>query len=460
MNKFLTLLLLTHVVLGFSEPKTTMSSAVQSRFFVDITYALSSVISKKIEHLDIDDMKGEAKGYSYTLEDIDVDTQPIDPEKIGAGLFKGGVIKVDGTLSPMKGSARGRINIGFVTRNFGVSIGMNDLFFAMELQMKSVNNTLRMEITEKFFNLNKKDIHVKILGRLPSGLINVLSLQIRKLMAVSVGKKVKEIVTSEITKIADHVFNNLTGDFKITDQVFMKYEFPQGSNETDQRLTTKMVAYFHPFGNYTPPQNVTPVPLLNYNNSKKVQFFISESVIGSAIDTLFKLNLMGIQVAKEICGREANITCTVSELPRFRFARKSEANVTGVCGISLENSTYPDIRFSALLQLSLSESLRNSSVHFWVQNFTFSQLSFKAVAPIYIAWFKKAMNQTFGAIIEAVNERLWKKGMPLPVPEHVGYDDYRLDVGYGHMMAAIDPVFRIGHLLRADKAGTGRPVKN
>eukprot|EP00826_Nyctotherus_ovalis_P003197 TRINITY_DN10645_c0_g1_i9.p1 TRINITY_DN10645_c0_g1~~TRINITY_DN10645_c0_g1_i9.p1 ORF type:complete len:475 (-),score=113.62 TRINITY_DN10645_c0_g1_i9:119-1543(-) len=443
MNKLLILLVLFVTAFGRSGIKTTMNAALQSRVLTDLKDALIPIISNKVEYIEVADMKGEARGYSYTLENIHIEAQPVDPANIGIELSKDGIIKVDGTASPMKGNARGKINIGFIVKNFGVDIDIRDLFFAMELRLKSVNNTLAIEVIGLHVDLDKKHVQVKIFGRLPLGLIDALSLKLQRSMTYSIETSIKNILPSKITKATNQALNELTGDIRITDQIFMKYEFPDTPDEADLRLITKMVACLHPFNNQScPPGDINPVPILSRGNSKGIQLFVSDFVVKSAIYTLFKLNLMNFSIRKVICDHETSLVCAVSELPTFRFARNViEANITGACNISLDNSTESDIQLSALFQLKLSETVKESALFFNAENFTFSKLTFNRIAPVDTAWLKKALNQTFAAVIEKMNTELGKKGIPLPVHEYVKYEDFLLDTGNGHTMIAANPVF-------------------
>lgn len=454
MKKLLILLVFVSAVLGL---QNTMNNALRNQVVTDLKNALVPIISKKIENIYLDDMKGKTKGVKYEIRKIHINIDPISPAQINIQFLNGSILRLSGNAFSMKGSAKGRVKFAFISTHFNVKIYVNKFSFAIGIQLSSVNNKPNIAVKELKLDMSQRHVHVKISGGLLAKIIDILVKLMKGSIVHSVVKAIRKSLPVEVTKVVNQILNGLPTDIKITDQVFMKYQFPVAPQVRDGYLLTGIVAYLHPFNDASPPPgSISPMPLFDVNNPKGIQFFMSDFVIRSAINTIFKLKLMNVIVKKKISNREVIMTCTVNNLPELIFANAIEANATGTCNVALDNDTRPKFQVSASIHLRLSERVNRAVLYFKIEELRFAQLTFKVLTPVDIEWFKKAINQVFDAIKEVVNLLLGQRGIPLPVVKEVDYSDFVQYIGKGYIMLGTNPIF---HFTKANETLAERPAE-
>eukprot|EP00826_Nyctotherus_ovalis_P003196 TRINITY_DN10645_c0_g1_i7.p1 TRINITY_DN10645_c0_g1~~TRINITY_DN10645_c0_g1_i7.p1 ORF type:complete len:464 (-),score=76.21 TRINITY_DN10645_c0_g1_i7:119-1510(-) len=439
MNKLLILLVVFHVVLGL---QATMNNALRTQVIIAFKDILVPVISKEIKTITANGTKGKSDNYKYSLNSIDFKIDHITPYQVKITIHNDSTIEIKGISPFMNESTDGWVDYEDTIRNFKVEITIGEFAFSMKAFLKSVDNKLSIEIQEMSLDLSYGHVHAvfktKIFEQIESDFRRLVELYI----VSNLTSAIKDRIPSEATRIVNNLFNSLSTDINITDQVYLKYQFSAAPVKENESMATGIVAYFHTFNNFTPsPGPVSPMPLFDETSPTSVQFFMSDYVVRSAIDTLFKLDLMKILVKREIGDHMVNLSCMASELPGFRFANAIEANVTGACSFTLDNSSEPNIRVFASLHLRLSEKIRQAALFFNVETFTFFRLSLEVLTPVDLQWFNEAIDKIFGVIIEEVNVILEKAGIPFPWSDKGYYGHFIQRAGDGYMMLGTNFIF-------------------
>jgi hypothetical protein len=251
--------------------------------------------------------------------------------------------------------------------------------------------------------------------------------------------KVPPLVTTKVNQI----LNSFSTDIKITDKIYMKYQFPNTPIVGDKYLMTGIVVYLHPVNDPSPPPGpITPMSEIDAN-PKGAQFFLSGYIVRSVLNTDYKLNVMTIKVNTKLDGHQVSMTCSVSKVLDFKFTNAISAVVDGICNVALDNDPNPKFQVILALQLELKEKVKNAILFFYAEKFAISKLEFKMIHQVDIEWFKKVINEVTAVILEVINGELGQEGIPLPTIKEVDYTDIVQYIGNGLTMVGTTPVFHI-----------------
>lgn len=438
MSKLLLFLALVGVVMGLT---ATMNNALRNQVVIDFKNAIVPILSKQVEYMKLPDVHGGHGLTKYSVENIEIRVHPITPGQINIQFIQGSSIRVTGTSFGMRGTAKAKGKVGPVHKTVGVEINVDHVSFGITIVLQSVNAKPNIGISAFDFGLSSGHVHIKIsggfIGKLIQVVVNLLKGHLVKHLVSTIKSKVPQVATAKINSL----LNGLPTDIRVTDKIFMKYEFSIPPAVKADYLLTGIVAYLHPVGDPTPPSfNPKPIPEIDGASQKGVQFFVSEFIVKTALDTAQRLNLMNLRVSKKIDIHQVDMTCATTSAPNFNFNKAVSATGAGSCEVILDGN--PATKFKALagINFSLSEHVKNAIIFFAATKLEFSSLSFEPVNAD-TEWFKKVLNEIIAAILEVVNSELGQKGIPLPTMKEVDYSDIIQYVGDGYMMVGTTPVF-------------------
>lgn len=441
MIKLLIFLVCLNVALGISY---TMSNALKNQVVIDFKNAIVPIISKEIEHMQLDDIKGKSSGIHYEVTKIHVHVNPINPSQINIEFLGGSTLRFSGNSFSMKGTARARAKWAFIRKTVDVSMSISKVSFSTSILLKSVNNKPNIQISQFKVDISSGNVNIKIKGGLIGAVINLIV----KMMKGHLVKEVVKILVKKapgaiVTKV-NTILNGLPSDIKITNEVYMKYQFPVAPTIKNGYLLTGIIAYLHPANDPAPPPGpISPMPEIDTKYNRQLQFFVSDYIVRSAVNAAFKLKLMTIKVNRKLDNRQILMNCLASKLPEFRFNNAITASVSGYCTVSLDGDPDPKFQVSAVLDLELVETIKNAVIFFSANKLSFSQLEFKMIKPVDIEWFKKGINKVFAIILEVINGELGQRGIPLPSIKEIDYRDVVQYVGNGFTMVGTTPKFII-----------------
>jgi hypothetical protein len=437
------LLVLTFLNLVFGAT-TTMNNALRNQVVTDFKNAIVPIISSKIRHVSINDINGNSGGIKYEVTNININVNPINPQQINIQFPPGATIKVSGTAFAMQGSAHVKAKVSFVSVSFGVSIGISNFGFEITVAMTSVNNKPNIAITGFRLDITENHVSIKISGNIIAKIANFIINLLKGYVVRSVVSEVTKILPPTVTGVVNDFLNSLLTKIPITDKIAMTYGFPVAPSVQGDYLLTGIVAYLHPVNDPSPPPGPTkPVPQYDAKNARGIQFFISDVIVRSAVNTAYKLNLMSIVVNNKIKDRQVKMACSASALPDFQFAGTIKAVANGLCNVALDNDPNPKFQLIATLELVLAERVKNAILFFDIQTIQFSKFDIKVITPVDIEWFKESINDVLAAIKEVINGELGQKGIPLPIIKQIEYTDFVQYVGDGFTMLGTTPVFHL-----------------
>lgn len=441
MTKLLIFLVCLNVALGISY---TMSNALKNQVVIDFKNAIVPIISKEIEHMKLGDIKGKSGHIHYEITEIQVNVNPINPAQISIQFVGGSTLRFSGNSFSMKGTARARARWAFIRKTVGVTMSIDKVGFSTSILLKSVNNKPNIHISQFTVDINSGNVHIKIKGGLIGAIINLIVKMMKGHLVKNVVKGLVDKAPGLIVTKVNTILNNLPSDIRITNEVYMRYQFPVAPNIKDGYLLTGIIAYLHPVNDPSPPPGpISPMPTIDTKFGRQIQFFMSDYVVRSAVNTAFKLKLLTIKINKKLDNRQILMNCLANKLPEFKFNNAISASVSGHCTVSLDNDPDPKFQVFAVLDLELVENIKNAVVFFSANKLSFSQLNFKMIKPVDIEWFKKGINKVFAIILEVINGELGQRGIPLPSIKEIDYRDIVQYVGNGFTMIGTTPKFII-----------------
>jgi hypothetical protein len=441
MTRFLIFIVIINVILGAT---TTMNNALRNQVVIDFKNAIVPIISKQIEHVRLPDIKGKQSGIHYEITNIDIYVNPINPSQINVQFVSGSTLKFSGTSFGMRGSAKAKVKWTIISKTVSVSISISNAGFSTSIALKAVNNKPNIQITQFDLSISSGNVHISVSGGLIGKVINLIVGLMKGHIVSNVVSGIRGSAPGIITKKVNSILDKLPSDIKITNNIYMKYEFPVAPVIRNGYMFTGIVAYLHPANDPSPPPGpMRPIPEFDANNARGVQFFISDYVVRSALNAAFKLNLLYININRKISNRQVIMSCKVDKLPDFAFDNAIQATASGICDVALDNDPTPKFQLLATIQLVLQEKIKNAIIFFSGDKLTFSKLDFKIIKPVDIEWFKNAINEVFKVVLEVINGELGQKGIPLPTIKEMDYTDIIQYIGAGFTMVGTTPVFHI-----------------
>jgi len=420
-----------------------MGNALRNQVVIDFKNAIVPIISKQIEHIQIPDMHGKQHGIEYWVNNIHIYINAINPNQINIEFLAPSTLRFTGTSFSMRGGATAKAKWGIFQKTVSAEIGVSNAGFSTSIALVSVNNKPNVRITEFILGISSNNIHIKLSGGLIAKvielLVNVLKPHVLKYLIPAIQNKVPPLVT----RLVNDKLNTLPNDIKVSDKIFMRYSFPNSPAVKSGYLVTGIVAYLYPAGDPTPPPGpIAPMPEIDHQNSKGIQFFLSDFVVRSGLNTAFKLGLMIAQVNTKVDNRAISMKCSVKKLPDFKFANAIKASADGTCIVSLDNDPKPKFEMILSINLALSEKVKNAILFFNAEKLEVAKIEFKMLEQIDIEWFKKKINDVMAAVLAAINGELGQKGIPLPTIKEIDYSDIIQYVSNGYTMIGTTPIFR------------------
>eukprot|EP00826_Nyctotherus_ovalis_P025798 TRINITY_DN2000_c0_g2_i15.p1 TRINITY_DN2000_c0_g2~~TRINITY_DN2000_c0_g2_i15.p1 ORF type:complete len:520 (-),score=95.94 TRINITY_DN2000_c0_g2_i15:135-1694(-) len=439
MRNLLVFLAFLCVALG-STP--SMSNALRNQVLVDFKNAIIPSLSKQLEHITLEQIKGKKSHIRYNIYNIEIHVNPIDPQKIGIQFVKGSTLRFTGSSIGMQGTAKAKTRLRPFRKTFDVRITVSDASFSIDVALKIVNGKPNIEVRAFDFNLATHNVNIKISGGILGKIVNLVVKLMKGHVVKGVVKQIRNTAPKLITNRVNKMLNGLRDSIRIDKDLYMSYQFPTAPVIKDDFLLTGIVAYLHPVNDTTqPPGPVSPVPQLDKQNSKGIQFFVSDYVVKSALHSLYKLKRL-MTMHRKIKDHPVAMNCSLNKLPDFRFHNAINASASVTCDTVLDNNADSRFQVSADFQFALKERIENATVYFKIDKFTFSKLEFKMLKPLN-NWFKTIVNEVVATAIEIVNERLGERGIPLPAVKEIDYNDTSQYIGDGYMMIATNPIFKI-----------------
>lgn len=439
MTKFYLLLVFFHLAFAIT---STMNNALRNQVVIALKDAMLPYISQKIQHLKLPDIQGKESGIEYKVRNINLHVNPIHANQIGIAFVPPSILRLTGNSFGLKGSAVAQVKFLFLSKTVDVEISVSNANFVIGITLTAANNKPNIVVSQFNLGLSSGNVGIKIKGGIIGAIINLLV----KLLKGHVVRSVVRSITSEVpplvTKEVNQMLNRLPDDIRIDDKVRMKYQFPTAPKVKDGYLFTGISAYLHPVNDPSPPPGpISQMPEFDAKNPKNIQFFLSDYIVRSAVNTAYKLGMMNIQISKKLADRQVSMACKVTRVPDFKFAGSIQVTADAICTVALDNDPKPKFEVSATLQIKLTEKIEKAVIYFHADKLEFTKLDFKIIQPIDIQWFKDRINEVIAIILAVINGQLGQQGIPLPVIKEIDYKDIIQYIGNGYTMIGTNPVF-------------------
>jgi hypothetical protein len=308
------------------------------------------------------------------------------------------------------------------------------------VSLVSANNKPNIRVDNLHVHVGGVGIHVScgFLTPIIQLVIEILKGHIINQVVHALEGQVPGLIMKEVNKL----LNDLPLDIDIGPNLQIRYLFNAAPNIKNDYMFTGIYAFIHPKGNPTPPPyNIPDVPEFDPANPKGVQFFLTDYVIKSALDTAFKLGLLYVELEQDVLEHHLKMTCKAPKVPEFQFVDAIDVVVSAECTVVFDRNDNNRFTIFADLHLNLKEYIKQAVIFFSISEAKFLKLEYKTDKPIDIEWFKKGVNQVLEIVIQIVNGYLGVRGIPLPKFNGVDYSDMVQFVKKGYLEVGTTPIF-------------------
>lgn len=432
--KILILLIILPILLC---QKATLKNALRNQVIIDFKNAIVPIISKQVEHMVLPDVHSGA----VTISNIHIHINPFHPNQIGITFVPNtSSIKFSATGFGMQGTCHVCAKIGFIHKCCDIGIHVDSAGFQAQITLLSANGKPNIKVDSLTVQVGGVGVHASC-GFL-SPIINLVIKLLQGHIISEVVKQLQSKVPGILTKEVNDKLNTLPSDIDVGPSLSMKYTFPYAPFVRGDYLFTGIFGYIHPKSDPNPPNYPVPdAPEYDASNPKGVQFFLTDYVVKSALDSAFRLGLLKANIEKDMLGHHIKMECKANAVPGFGFANAIDSTIGAGCNVIFDNNN--DNRFTILAELhvNLKEYAKQAIIFFTITEAKFTKLEYKTEKPIDIEWFKRGINDVLAIVIQIVNADLGQRGIPLPQVKGIDYTDMVQLVKNGYMEICATPVF-------------------
>jgi hypothetical protein len=417
--------------------KPTIKNALRNQVIVDFKNAIVPIISKQVEHLKLPDVHSG----KVSITNINIHINPFHPNQIGIKFIPNtSTIQFSAAGFGMQGSCHVCAKILFIKKCCDIRVSVGNAGFQCQISLLSVGGKPNIKADHLHVQVGGVGVHAScgFLSPIINLVISILKGHLVKEIVKNLESKVPGILTNEVNK----KLNGLPTDIDIGPSLQIKYSFPYAPFVRGDYLFTGIYAFIHPKGNPTPPNYPVPdAPEFDGANPKGVQFFLTDYVVKSALDTAFKLGLLTAKFEKDMLGHHVRMECKAAAMPGFGFINAIDAVVPAECKVVFDRNENNRFTIIAELHVNLKEYAKAAVIFFQITEVKFNKLEYKTEKPIDIEWFKKGINEVLAVVIQIVNADLGQRGIPLPKIPGIDYTDMVQFIKNGFMEICATPVF-------------------
>eukprot|EP01022_Parablepharisma_sp_SALTPOND_P029088 TRINITY_DN72512_c0_g1_i1.p1 TRINITY_DN72512_c0_g1~~TRINITY_DN72512_c0_g1_i1.p1 ORF type:complete len:451 (+),score=51.59 TRINITY_DN72512_c0_g1_i1:108-1460(+) len=442
MKKILALLAIVSIALCM---KPSIKTAIRNQVIVDLKNAVVPLIIKEFALIIMPDMKFHHSGFEVHISRIVATLLPFNPNQIVLQFVPGtNTLLVGGIGLIMGGGAHVHVKFKFISKTANMQIVVKNLGFACVVSMVSVADKPFIVVSKTKIHLAKKDISVRVHDQFFAFLIEIFKDYFLGFLV----RDLESMLPKSLTKHLLKIIASLPTDISISDTLAMKYGFPYAPFYKEDYLYTGISGYVHPKKSPgPPPYEPSNIPEFNPKNPKRMQFFISEYVVKTALDSEFKTGAMVVNFEKELVGHHLKIQCKATKVPEIHLVNAIIADLDSECDVYIDHKE--DYSFGVVTQsnVNVSETVKNNKILFNINGMEVVKIEFKKLPPYNIEWFKKIINELLKVAVEVVNKEMGEKGIPLPSIHVVEFKNTMEEVKNGYIEIGADPVF---HLTQKD----------
>lgn len=415
----------------------TIKNALRNQVVIDFKNAIVPIISRQVENINLPDVH---EGH-ITVSQIHIHINPFHPNQIGIRFIPNTPsIQFSASNFGMQGGAHVCAKILLVHKCCDIKTHVNNFGFDTQITFLSAGGKPNIRVDHLNVHISGFGIHVSC-GFL-SPIINLVLKLLEGHIAREVSKALQSKAPGIITHEVNSRLNTLPNDLDVGPNLQIRYNFPYAPHVKGDYLFTGIFAFIHPRGNPNAPNYPIPdVPEFDGGNPKGVQFFLTDYVIKSALDSLFRLNLLTVNFERDMLGHHIKMECKATNVPGFGFPNAIDATVPGECRVVFDRNDNNRFTILAELHVNLREYANNALIYFQITEVRFNRLEYRTDKPIDIEWFKRGINDVLAVVILVVNADLGQRGIPLPKINGIDYTDMVEFIRGGYLEVSANPVF-------------------
>lgn len=423
--------------------RPSLKNALRNQVIIDFKNNIVPFISKQVSHLTLPDVHTSSSGFKIDITSIHVDINPFNGNQIGIQFVPNtSIIRFSGRGFGMQGHAHIHAKWTIISKSFDATIGVRNLGFDCQITALSYAGKPIIHVDSVQVHLSSGDISIHfsggIINKILEFIANLLKGHFVKEIVGQLQSKLPPMITEEVNKR----LKTIPSEIDVGPHLQLKYSFPNSPFVRDTYLFTGIVAYIHPKGNPTPPPyECADMPEFDANNPKGIQFFFSDYVVRSSLDSSFAAGMLVVSFEKDMLEHHIKMTCRATSSPVFAFKNAIDVTVASICDVVLDRNDNTKFAMISEVHVNLKEYMKQAVLFFTINEAKFLKLEYKQEKPVDIEWFKNGVNKVLEAIKEIVNSELGAKGIPLPTIQGIDYTDTVQYVKEGYLQICTNPVF-------------------
>jgi hypothetical protein len=417
--------------------KPTIKNALRNQVIIDLKNNIVPKIYQKIKDIKVPDIHNG----KLNVDNIHIHISPFNPNQIGIKFIpNSSTIQFSATGIRLQGGAHACYKVLFVNLCCNIGLSVGDAGFIAQITLLSQNNKPKIRVDRVQVHANGIGIHASCGFLTP--IINLLISLLKGAIVNAVVNGLQGSLPGMITNQVNDLLEKLPNEIDMGPNLQMKYGFPYAPYVKSDYLFTGIYAFIHPRNQPTPPNYPIPdVPEFDAANPKGVQFFLTDYIVKSALDSAFRLNLLTASFENDMLGHHVKMTCTATKVPGFSFLNSIDVELPASCKVVFDRNENNRFTVNAELHVNLKEYAKAAVIFFSITLAKFTKLEYVTEKPIDIEWFKKGINDVLAVIIQLVNADLGNRGIPLPKIGGIDYTDMVQFVKNGYLEICATPVF-------------------
>lgn len=445
MNKILILLFVLPCLLAL---KPSVKNALRNQVIIDFKNAMVPIISKEVEHMKFPDTHSSHSGFKIDISNIHIDVTPFHPNQINIGFIPNtSSLKFHATGFKLKGGAHISAKWHIIHKKMNAEVDVHNLGLDSQVTFLSNNGKLNIKADHVKILLSAGDVHIKIHGDIINKIIEFVANHLKGHFMHHIVSNMESKIPKKLTDEMNKKLNSLPSDINIGNNMQIHYSFAYPPFVKQDYLFTGINVFIHPKGKPTPPTYDPPeMPEHDPANVKGVQFFISDYVVKSGLDSSFALGILKYSFEKELLGHYVKMECKATKPPSVKFENAIDSLVDAGCVVVFDKDEKNTFTLIAELHVNLKEYAKQAVVFFSITEAKFTKMEYKVDHPVDIEWFKNGINSILDVLIQIINADLGQRGIPLPTIHGIDYTDMVEFVKNGYLEVCANPKFIIALL--------------
>ncbi len=417
--KTIAVVLLALLAFAFAEEKPSLKASITNPMLTMLKDAVIGQVSKSIKDMKMRDFETNILIAKVSAKNVTMHMKPFTGKQIGIEYVEGtNDIIFRGHGLDLNGSLALTVQIFFVSYECKGYMNATNASFESRITLIQNGTRLAVEVKSVTVEMAKENVSVRIEGKILQDLINAMIGFLQTYFFENIKAAMNELLPGIITTVVNTILGELPDDVPVSNGMAAKFIFTHPPTIKTGYMITPILAYVHMQENKNPPTHQPPeLPDINATCGKGLQFFMSDYIIRSAVDTAHTAGILKFSKNFTALGFNIVVKCHTNSAPTIKFASKIEFVGSSYCDamLILKGTSYNfSLAFSATVAANLTEMVKDSKMFFNVQQMAVIDLKIIFGMVIDLKTILQFVNMYLDEVRRVLNREIATKGLPIP----------------------------------------------